>query len=82
MSPTGCTRCNPIADALKAAAEADRAAATNLGITRQLQPGAVNHLALLIAGSGHQMAVRSVAQAQASRFADTAALFQALGGRW
>jgi NodT family efflux transporter outer membrane factor (OMF) lipoprotein len=71
------------ADALKAAAAAQDAAATSLAITRrQLQLGAVNYLALLTAESAYQQALGSVVQAQASRYADTAALFQALGGGW
>jgi NodT family efflux transporter outer membrane factor (OMF) lipoprotein len=71
------------ADALTAAAAAQRAAATSLDITRhQLQLGAVNYLALLTAESAYQQALSTVVQAQASRFADTAALFQALGGGW
>jgi NodT family efflux transporter outer membrane factor (OMF) lipoprotein len=71
------------ADALKAAAAAEQAAATSLDITRrQLQLGAVNYLALLTAQSAYQQALSGVVQAQASRYADTAALFQALGGGW
>jgi NodT family efflux transporter outer membrane factor (OMF) lipoprotein len=71
------------ADALKAAAAAQQAAATSLDITRgQLRLGAVNYLALLIAESAYQQALASAVQAQASRYADTAALFQALGGGW
>jgi NodT family efflux transporter outer membrane factor (OMF) lipoprotein len=71
------------ADALKAAAAARQAAAASLDITRrQLQLGAVNYLALLTAESAYQQALSMVVQAQASRFADTAALFQALGGGW
>jgi NodT family efflux transporter outer membrane factor (OMF) lipoprotein len=71
------------ADALKAAAAAQQAAAASLNITRrQLQLGAVNYLALLTAESAYQQALIGVVQAQASRFADTAALFQALGGGW
>jgi NodT family efflux transporter outer membrane factor (OMF) lipoprotein len=71
------------ADALTAAAAAQQAAAASLDITqRQLQLGAVNYLALLTAQSTYQQALSSVVQAQASRYADTAALFQALGGGW
>jgi len=71
------------ADALKAGAAAEAAAATSLDITRrQLQLGAVNYLALLSAENIYQQALSSVVQAQASRYADTAALFQALGGGW
>ncbi len=71
------------ADALTAAAAAQQAAATSLDITRhQLQLGAVNYLALLTAENTYQQALSTVVQAQASRFADTAALFQASGGGW
>lgn len=71
------------ADALTAAAAAQQAAAASLDITRhQLELGAVNYLALLTAESAYQQALSAVVQAQASRYADTAALFQALGGGW
>ena len=71
------------ADAQTAAAAAQQAAATSLDITRrQLQLGAVNYLALLIVESSYQQALSGVVQAQASRYTDTAALFQALGGGW
>jgi len=71
------------ADALKAAAASERAAADSLSIVhRQLQLGAVGYLALLNAQQTYQQAVGNRIQAQASRYADTAALFQALGGGW
>lgn len=71
------------ADALSAAAAAQQAASASLEITRrQLQLGAVNYLSLLTAESAYQQALSSMVQAQASRYADTAALFQALGGGW
>ena len=71
------------ADALSAAAAAQQAASASLEITRrQLQLGAVNYLSLLTAESAYQQALNSVVQAQASRYSDTAALFQALGGGW
>jgi NodT family efflux transporter outer membrane factor (OMF) lipoprotein len=71
------------ADALSAAAAAQQAASASLEITRrQLQLGGVNYLSLLTAESAYQQALSSVVQAQASRYADTAALFQALGGGW
>jgi outer membrane protein TolC len=40
----------------------------------------VNYLALLNSEQTYQQAVASLAQARANRYADTAALFQALGG--
>jgi NodT family efflux transporter outer membrane factor (OMF) lipoprotein len=71
------------ADALAAAAKAERAAKDSLDIARrQLASGAVSYLALLAAEQAYQQAVIARAQAQAARLADTAALFQALGGGW
>jgi len=42
----------------------------------------VSYVALLIAQRQYQEARLALAMAQAARFADTAALFQALGGGW
>jgi len=71
------------ADGLKAAAAAERAAATSLAIARrQLAIGAINPLALLIAEQGYQQTRIALAGARAARLADSAALFQALGGGW
>ncbi len=71
------------ADALKAAASAADAAKVTLDLTtRQLQVGYVNYLALLNAEQAYQQALINLSQAQANRYADTAALFQALGGGW
>jgi NodT family efflux transporter outer membrane factor (OMF) lipoprotein len=71
------------ADALQASVVAERAAAESLDIARrQLQLGAISYLTLLNAEQAYQQARISLVQAQASRFADTAALFQALGGGW
>jgi outer membrane protein TolC len=80
-----------VADALRALAAdadavqaADRAAAlsqASLDIARrQYQIGAVNSLSLLIAQQTYQQALVNRAQARTSRYVDTAALFQALGG--
>jgi outer membrane protein TolC len=44
--------------------------------------GAVNYLALLSAQQAYQQALLTRVQAQATRLADTVALFQALGGGW
>ena len=49
---------------------------------KQFQSGYVNYLALLSAEQTYQQAVINLVQAQANRYADTAALFQALGGGW
>jgi NodT family efflux transporter outer membrane factor (OMF) lipoprotein len=71
------------AQTLKAAAAAEHAAADSLAITRrQLELGAISYVALLTAQQTYQQAVITRIQAQAGRLADTAALFQALGGGW
>ncbi|MGO9612406.1 MAG: efflux transporter outer membrane subunit [Dissulfurispiraceae bacterium] len=71
------------ADALKAAVAAERAADKSLSIMRQqLELGDVSYLALLNAEQTYQQAIISLVQALANRYADTAALFQALGGGW
>jgi NodT family efflux transporter outer membrane factor (OMF) lipoprotein len=74
------------ADALKSAAAAADAAKVTLELTRrQLETGGAgeaNQLALLNAEQTYQQAVINLVQAQANRYADTAALFQALGGGW
>ncbi len=71
------------AQSLNAAAAAADAARRTLDITRrQSKDGYANYLALLGAEQADQQARIAVIQAQASRFADTAALFQALGGGW
>jgi NodT family efflux transporter outer membrane factor (OMF) lipoprotein len=71
------------ANALKAQAEAEAAARATLDLTRkQFELGAVSYLSLLNAQRQHQQTRISLVQAEAARFADTAALFQALGGGW
>jgi NodT family efflux transporter outer membrane factor (OMF) lipoprotein len=71
------------AETLKAQSDAEAAAAESLGLARnQYELGAVSYLVLLNAERQHQQATLTLAQAQAARFADTAALFQALGGGW
>ena len=71
------------AHALRAAAAAKDAAGVTLSLARQQwQSGYANYLALLNAEQTYQQAVLNVIQAQANRYADTAALFQALGGGW
>ncbi len=69
------------ADALNAASRAMSASQKSLDVVRhQLELGSVTYLALLNAEQSYQQAVVSLAQARANRYADTAALFQALGG--
>jgi NodT family efflux transporter outer membrane factor (OMF) lipoprotein len=71
------------ADALKAAAEADRAARDSFELARrQYQLGTLSLVALLNAEQTFQQAELALVQAQANRYADTAGLFQALGGGW
>ena len=71
------------ADGLKAAAHAADAAKTTLDLSQhQWQDGYAGYLVLLSAQQAYQQARINLVQAQASRYADTAALFQALGGGW
>jgi NodT family efflux transporter outer membrane factor (OMF) lipoprotein len=71
------------ADTLKAAYAAERAAFKSLEIARrQLQLGAISYLGLLTAENTYDTALLALVQSQAARYADTAALFQALGGGW
>jgi NodT family efflux transporter outer membrane factor (OMF) lipoprotein len=71
------------ATTLKALADADASARSSLDITqKQFQLGAVSYLSLLNAERQYQQTRINLIQAQAARFADTAALFQALGGGW
>jgi NodT family efflux transporter outer membrane factor (OMF) lipoprotein len=71
------------ADALKAARDFERAAKISLDLAQQqMTSGNANVLLLLNAQITYQQAVLQVVQAEANRFADTAALFQALGGGW
>jgi NodT family efflux transporter outer membrane factor (OMF) lipoprotein len=71
------------ADTLKAAYAAERAASKSLEIARrQLQLGAIGYLGLLTAENTYNTALLALVLAQAARYADTAALFQALGGGW
>jgi len=69
--------------ALQATVESESAAKEALELTQlQFKVGAVNYLALLIAEYQYQQAIIARIKAQASRYVDTAALFQALGGGW
>jgi NodT family efflux transporter outer membrane factor (OMF) lipoprotein len=69
--------------ALKAQADAETAARESLDMTtKQLQFGSASYLALFNAQRQYEQAKIGLVQAQAARYADTAALFQALGGGW
>jgi len=71
------------AEGLKAASGAADAAKVTLDLAqRQLQGGYTGYLALLNAEQAYQQARINLVQAQANRYSDTAALFQALGGGW
>jgi len=71
------------ADELAAAVAAERAARVTLDLTReQMRDGFTDYLADLTAEIAYQQALLTLVQAQATRFGDTAALYQALGGGW
>jgi NodT family efflux transporter outer membrane factor (OMF) lipoprotein len=71
------------AETLRAAASAERAAKTSLDLSRlRYKDGYDSYLAVLTAEQSYQQARLSLVQAETARFADTAALFQALGGGW
>jgi NodT family efflux transporter outer membrane factor (OMF) lipoprotein len=71
------------ADGLAAAVAAEQAADNSLALSReQFQLGAISYTTLLNAQQLAQQARITLVQAQAARFSDTAALFQALGGGW
>ena len=68
---------------LKNYQESELAARQNLDLTiKQFELGAVNYISLLISQLGYNKAQMSMIEAQARRYADTAALFQSLGGGW
>jgi NodT family efflux transporter outer membrane factor (OMF) lipoprotein len=71
------------ADALAGAVEAENAAKVTYDLTRrQVEVGYANNLALLSAETTYNQALLARVQAQATRYGDTIALFQALGGGW
>ncbi|KZC36504.1 MULTISPECIES: efflux transporter outer membrane subunit [Rhodanobacter] len=71
------------ARAAEAAASAESAARRTLELTRrQQQAGQVGGLAVLVAEQAWQQTRIAAVQMQATRHADTAALFLALGGDW
>ena len=64
-------------------AVADRAAGVSLELARhQRELGTISVVAVLVAEQSYQQAELALVQARASRYADTAALYQALGGGW
>jgi NodT family efflux transporter outer membrane factor (OMF) lipoprotein len=71
------------AETLKATAAAADSAKTSLNLARlQYKDGYAAYLAVLNADQAYQQARLALVQAEADRFTDTAALFQALGGGW
>ena len=71
------------ANGLTAAAEARDAAKVSMDLAqKQFESGYAGYLSLLTADQAYQQALINLVQAQANRYADTAALFQALGGGW
>jgi len=60
----------------------EAASATLTATRRNVELGSTSYLALLSAEQAQQQAELNLAQARANRLADTAALFQALGGGW
>jgi len=71
------------ARALQAAQAAEASAADSLAAARrQVEAGEASSLTMITAEQAHQQAMISLTQARAARLADTAALFQALGGGW
>jgi outer membrane protein TolC len=71
------------ADALRAASASEAAARRSLDIVhKQLDLGQIAYLSVLNAENTYQQARLALVQAEANRLADTAALFQALGGGW
>jgi NodT family efflux transporter outer membrane factor (OMF) lipoprotein len=71
------------AQTLRAQADAESSARETLSsVESQFRLGSVNYLSLLVAQRQYQVARINLVRAQATRFADTAALFQAMGGGW
>jgi NodT family efflux transporter outer membrane factor (OMF) lipoprotein len=71
------------ADTLAAQATAERSAADSLALLQaQYKSGGASYLQVLSSEQTYQNAAVSLVKARAQRFADTAALFQALGGGW
>jgi NodT family efflux transporter outer membrane factor (OMF) lipoprotein len=70
-------------EALAADVDAENSSKVTYDLTRrQLETGYANYLALLSAETAYNQALLTRIQAQATRYGDTIALFQALGGGW
>jgi NodT family efflux transporter outer membrane factor (OMF) lipoprotein len=71
------------AEALAAQSAAERAAADSLTLVQaQYKSGGASYLQVLTSQQSYQSAAIALVKARAQRYADTAALFQALGGGW
>jgi NodT family efflux transporter outer membrane factor (OMF) lipoprotein len=71
------------ADALAAQTIAERSAAESLELVQaQYKSGAASYVQVLSSEQSYQTAAVALVKARAQRYADTAALFQALGGGW
>lgn len=71
------------ASTLKQQAEVEALSRESLDLsTQQFKLGAISYLTLLDVQRTYQQARVGLVQAQAARYADSAALFQALGGGW
>jgi NodT family efflux transporter outer membrane factor (OMF) lipoprotein len=71
------------ADAVKASADAQRAAKKTFDLAQhQRELGTITLVAVLIAEQAYNLAELALVQAEANRYSDTAGLFQALGGGW
>jgi NodT family efflux transporter outer membrane factor (OMF) lipoprotein len=71
------------ADALKSSAAAEGAAQRTFELAQQQRAfGTISLVAVLYAEQAYRQAELALVQAEANRYADTAGLFQALGGGW
>lgn len=71
------------AETLRAASTTEAAARRSLGMAqRQRELGSATQAELILAQQTYQGAVLALVQAQASRYTNTVALYQALGGWW
>jgi NodT family efflux transporter outer membrane factor (OMF) lipoprotein len=71
------------ADALKSSADSEVAAQRSFELARrQFGLGTVSEVTMMAAEQNYRQATLALVQAQASRYADTAGLFEALGGGW
>jgi outer membrane protein TolC len=71
------------ADTLAAYVEAETSAKVTYDLTRrQMDVGYATYLALQSAQTAYEQTVLARVKAQATRYGDTVALFQALGGGW